>query len=60
MMGHATTTEGGSSFRLSLTEDATSVAEIFSIINEISDLNFDFGTWPIDRGGSDYFPFAAF
>lgn len=63
MIGHAKTTEGGTSFRLSLTEDATSVADIFSIINEISDLNFDFGTWPIDRdgrGGSDYFPFAAY
>lgn len=63
MIGHATTKEGGTSFRLSLTEDATNMEDLFSMINSITDLNFDFGTWMINRdgrGGSDYFPFAAY
>ncbi|MFH1013807.1 MAG: M28 family peptidase [Thermoplasmatota archaeon] len=63
MIGHATTTQGGHSIRLSLTEDAIEIPTIISTINDLFQVPFDIQTLPIQRegrGGSDYFPFAAY
>jgi len=63
MIGHATTQKGGSSMRFSITEDATMVYDVFSMIDDIANLNFDLSAGAINRDGrgwSDYHPFVVY